>query len=1080
MSEQASFAERVEALFVELMPLGREERERMLDARCAGDPAMRAEVESLLGHHSDSPAFLDAAAIRKLAEQEEDVELAPGTKVGEFTISGMLGKGGMGLVYVATQARPARTVALKVVRRSLSGYSILRRFELEAEMLGRLRHAGIAQIFQAGVADLGLGPTPYIAMEYVKGRSITDFVRETNPGVTARLELVAQVCDAVQHAHQRGIIHRDLKPANILVDESGHPKVLDFGVARATDGDLQVTTLRTDLGQLIGTLAYMSPEQVLGDPREVDTRSDVYALGVVLYQLLAGHLPLDLAKASLADAARRVQDEQPARLGSLDPAFKGDIELIAAKAMEKNKARRYQSAEELARDLRAAAAGEAVLARQGSRLYALRKGIRRHRGPVAAGAAAVLGLALFAAYAATQARRQRELADQERGARLVAAAAERIAREQAESLRFGLYVSNIGFAQAALAARDRERVDEVLNSCPEDLRGWEWKHLRALSDTSDLVIPVPGSRGARCFCSAGGTVVTAVGFDHDLRLYDPRTGAPGPVVDLSAYGAYASRAMPSGDGRVIAATADNRTLLTVDPQTGAARKLNTPIDPVGSLVGVSADGARALAWVPPPAEGKGRGQLGVIDLAEDRLIRRYNVGLPLIANLSPDEKVIALGYIGGVGLLDAETGRELKWIAAPGAVHWISYTSDGARLAFADYEGNVSVVDAATFSLQRVPVSSNKLLAAAWNPEGTHIALGGSEGAIFVYNVSRLGPDRVLSGHGITIDTLIWAPDGAIISGARDGTIRRWENPLASPQPEARVGQSISTGVWLPDESAFLVGTHGNRVVRIERDGTIAQGAWPVLDGWIVELAVSPDGQTGAAVTYAGGVCFFRTDDGAVLSQARAPAGRGIDVTFMPGGQYASVGSDADHIAFFDPKTGEVTGRTPALAVGAARHAWSPDGKTLAVQCGDNAIRILDARTFEVLHTTAPAGNFAWQIRFSPDGSQMFAALDDGLVLSWNTRDWSPLPPFVGHKGGVFAISVSPDGTRLASGGWDNTFRLWDTRSRTELLTTRVHTSAVHAVEFSPSGKELATGAGEGLMKIWGRFEPPKVMPQTP
>lgn len=1080
MTQHASFQERVEALFVELLPLGREERERLLDARCAGDPAMRDEVESLLGHHSESPAFLDAAAIRKLAEQEDDVELAPGTKVGEFTISGPLGKGGMGLVYLATQARPARTVALKVVRRSLSGYSILRRFELEAEMLGRLRHPGIAQIFQAGVADFGLGPTPYIAMEYVKGRSITDTVRETDPGVNARLELVAQVCDAVQHAHQRGIIHRDLKPANIIVDDAGHPKVLDFGVARATDGDLQVTTLRTDLGQLIGTLAYMSPEQVLGDPREVDTRSDVYAMGVVLYQLLAGRLPLDLSKASLADAARRVQDEHPARLGSLNPAFKGDIELIAAKAMEKNKTRRYQSAEELARDLRAAASGEAVLARQGSRLYALRKGMRRHRGAVLAGVAALLALVAFAAYAATQARRQRELAGQERGARIAADAAERIARAQAESLRLGLYVSNIGFAQAALAARDRDRVDAALDSCPEDLRGWEWTHLRAISDTSDLVIPMPGSRSMRAVASAQGTIVAAIGYDHHLRLADPRSGEPVASIDLSGVGRYPTRAFPSAVGGTVAASVDHRALVVIDARSGAVRRLGTSLDPAGGLFGLSADGTRALAWLPPPGEGEGKGRLGIIDVEADRVVRRYDAAAPLVAIYSPDERIIALGNVGGVGLLDADTGVQIKWFSAPGAAHSISFAPDGSRFAFADYDGNVNIVDASTLTLQRVPVSSNKLFAASWSPDGTHIALGGSEGAIFLYNVARLGSDRVLSGHGLTIDTVAWAPDGSIISGARDGTIRRWENPLASPQPETRLGQPINSGVWLPDESAIIVGDQGGRIVRVDRDGNVAPGTWPTLDGWIVELAVSPDGAIGAAVAYSGTACFFRIADGAELARVKAPDGRAIDVNFMPGGELVSVGSDADHLAFYNPLTGELAGRTPTLAPGAARHCWSPDGATLAVQCGDNAIRILDARTLETLHTCEPAAAFAWQIRFSPDGSQLLAAIDDGMILSWSTRDWTPLPPFVGHKGGVFTISVSPDGRRLASGGWDNTVRIWDLPTRRELLTMRVHTSSVHVSEFSPNGAELLTCGGEGLLKMWGRFEPPRVMSPMP
>lgn len=198
----------------------------------------------------------------------------------------LIGQGGMGAVYEAEQQHPQRIVALKVIKPGLATPRVLRRFEQEAEALGKLHHPGIAQIYEAGAAQTDLGPQPFFAMELVAGQSLTAFVREPALAIRARLDLFARICDAVHHAHQRGIIHRDLKPANILIDTTGQPKVLDFGVARITDGDTQATR-QTDAGQIVGTLAYMSPEQVLADPLEVDTRSDVYSLGVILYELLA-------------------------------------------------------------------------------------------------------------------------------------------------------------------------------------------------------------------------------------------------------------------------------------------------------------------------------------------------------------------------------------------------------------------------------------------------------------------------------------------------------------------------------------------------------------------------------------------------------------------------------------------------------------------------------------------------------------------------------------------------------------------------------------------------------------------------
>jgi eukaryotic-like serine/threonine-protein kinase len=221
--------------------------------------------------------------------------------LGEYRILGLIGEGGMGAVYKAEQRHPRRIVALKVIRAGVATPQLLRRFEQETEALGRLRHPGIAPIFEAGTADAGYGPQPYFAMELIDGPSLTEYARARKLSTRERLELMAKVCDAVHHAHQRGIIHRDLKPGNILVDESGQPKILDFGVARVTDSDNRATR-ETDMGQLIGTLAYMSPEQVLADPLELDTRSDVYALGVILYELLSGRLPYDVSRKLLHQA----------------------------------------------------------------------------------------------------------------------------------------------------------------------------------------------------------------------------------------------------------------------------------------------------------------------------------------------------------------------------------------------------------------------------------------------------------------------------------------------------------------------------------------------------------------------------------------------------------------------------------------------------------------------------------------------------------------------------------------------------------------------------------------------------------
>ena len=358
-----------------------------------------------------SPASKDAtpdgATVTQVAASSPADHTQPlPVSIGRYRILRLLGEGGMGAVYEAEQEFPHRTVALKVIRAGYANGEMLRRFENETQALGRLQHPGIAQIYEAGTAETPFGRQPYFAMELVHGQALLAYCDAHRLDARQRLELAAKICDAVQHAHQRGLIHRDLKPANILVDESGQPRILDFGVARLTDSDAQATR-QTDIGQLVGTLAYMSPEQVLGDPAEIDTRSDVYALGVILYELLAGKGPYVLGR-KLPEAVRTIREEEPTTLSSVNRTYRGDIETIVGKALEKDKARRYASAVELAADIRHYLHDEPIMARPPSASYQLRKFARRNKALVMGVAAVFVVLVLgvvASTWEAVQARR---------------------------------------------------------------------------------------------------------------------------------------------------------------------------------------------------------------------------------------------------------------------------------------------------------------------------------------------------------------------------------------------------------------------------------------------------------------------------------------------------------------------------------------------------------------------------------------------------------------------------------------------------------------------------------------------------
>lgn len=383
-------------------------------------------------------------------------------EIGHYKIVRRIGEGGMGTVYEAEQERPRRTVALKVIRAGYATPAHLRRFEQESQALGRLQHPGIAQIYEAGTAETNLGPQPFFAMEYVRGPRLMEYANSAHLNTKQRLELAAKIADAVQHAHERGIIHRDLKPGNILVNEAGQPKILDFGVARVTDSDFQATR-QTDMGQLIGTIPYMSPEQITADPEALDTRSDVYALGVILYELLAGKLPYDLARKSLADAARMIREDDPTPLSSISRSYRGDIETIIGKSLEKEKERRYSSAFELAADLRRHLSDEPIFARPPSATYQLAKFARRNRA-VVVGIAAVMVVLAAGATASTilaiRATRAQKLAE-ERRVQTEQARAVAVTREkEAEAARVLAEQRQVE-AEASKKAADVARIAEA-------------------------------------------------------------------------------------------------------------------------------------------------------------------------------------------------------------------------------------------------------------------------------------------------------------------------------------------------------------------------------------------------------------------------------------------------------------------------------------------------------------------------------------------------------------------------------------------------------------------------------------------
>ena len=1097
---------KIEQVFLAVAEAPTMERETLLARMSDGDEQVLAEVRSLLGHHKDDGVLEPSrehrrAMLRAVARAEPEVTMgapiAPGGRIGHYEIKGVLGSGGMGVVYVAEQDRPRRIVALKVIRRGLASRRMLRRFEAEAEMLGRLQHPGIAQIFEAGTWDDGGGAQPYIAMELVDGPALTRWVENKRLGTRDTLALMAKVCDAVHHAHQRGVLHRDLKPGNILVQDSadgiGQPKVLDFGIARPLgDADPSATTLKTDIGQLVGTLAYMSPEQIGGNTDEVDVRSDVYALGVIIYRLLSGKLPLDLGDRSIPEAARIIMEQAPARLSNVSKVFRGDVETIVLKAMDKDQTRRYQSAAEFAEDLRRYLAGMPIAAKRDSALYVLGKQLNRYRGVAIASAIACVALLGLGAYSAWQWRVNTVLADQQtllaRSAESARASAERereeserlrgIADNRTEDLRKQLYSSSIGFAQAALQGDYVRRARELLARCPEDLRGWEWDYLSRLSDTSldmrkidkgevKIYLAGPAVDGRIAMRLEGQGIWV---FNHS----DLWSGGK-PIFTVTEPNAH----MPvfaTGGKTLVWSTVDH-WVRAFDLDSGTELYRIRPLGGRAAVFGVSADGSKLLigdqavgrttvTWVEPrTGEELMRGEI----VSPNDMVTTFGV--------SPRGDVIAFAtHDGTIGFMDAATLKvvDTRTVKHDRSIFRMVFSADGRYLATSSAMVSLQVTD--VDKRQRVSLISGTQSAfnqIAFSPDGTQLAGAHDDGVLKVYDPLT---GRVLSslrGHTSSVFGVVYSPDGhTIISGGGDGTLRRWD---ASPEPDnpvALMGNWPQCLAVSADYSTLAVGL-ANGELRLCDPATGAtrksitftlpsglKGPWGV--------SFSRDGKVLAATCGDGSVRIVDVVKGLEeRSISSAHTGRALSSKFSADGKLVYSTGDDGYVKVWDVATGRSEGVWPAHSGGTFVIQILPDGQQAVTTGGDGYARLWDlaSRTKIREYKHSEAEVFAGAI--SPDGTRLATGDSNGLLRMWDLKTGTMLAEAAGHDGSIHCVVFSPDARRLFTGGWDSVARVWDARSLEQLISLRGHQYMLYHVALTQGGRTLVTSSQDRKLRFW-------------